>query len=39
MNKRCIIYDVWYEIDGKSFEIYDWPEDLKEIFKEIYNAI
>ena len=39
MNKRCIIYDVWYEIDGISFEIYDWPEDLKEFFKEIYNAI
>ena len=39
MNKKCIIYDVWYEIDGKSFEIYDWSEDLKEVFKEIYNAI
>lgn len=39
MNKRVIIDDVWYVIGDKEFFIYDWPEDCKEIFKDIFKII
>lgn len=36
---RCIISDVWYQIDGKDFFIYDWPESCKSMFLDMFKLI
>ena len=37
--KKVIISDVWYIIDGRDYFVYDWPEDIKECFKNLFNII
>lgn len=37
--KQVIISDVWYTINNKNIFIYDWPENYKKIFKQIFKLI
>lgn len=39
MKKQVIISDIWYKIGNKDYEIYDWPEECKKLFKQIFTLI
>lgn len=40
MNKNeVVIEDFWYILDGDWYFIDTWPEDCKEIFKDIFNLM